>query len=336
MPLMNKVDRLEATILGEKVDRPAYSLWRHFFEKETTAEDLAENMVRWESEYDFDFLKVNPRASYHVEGWGVKVKYTGKPHDEPKVVDYPIKKTEDWRGLAVLSPKALQLDEQLVALSRVKRALKRDTPFVETVFSPLSIAGDLVGSDEQLVKDLRDNPEIIHNALRVITSTFVAFVQECMNAGCWGIFFATTEWARRTTITEAEYQQFGRPYDLEVLAAAREARFNVLHVCGNDAMLYLLSDYPVQAISWATTLSTNPSLEEARARIPRKALIGGLGENALRAPSPERALAEARLAREQTGGRRWILGPACSIPTDTPRETLEAIQRYIMGTELSI
>lgn len=335
MPMMNKIDRLQATLLGEKVDRPAYSLWRHFYERETTAGDLAENMVRWEKEFDFDFLKVNPRASYHVEGWGVKVSYTGRPEDEPKIIDYPIKRTEDWKGLAFLSPRVPVLDEQLVALSTIKRDLKGEVPFVETVFSPLSIAGDLVGSDEQLVRDITFMPELVHNALRVITNTYVEFVYECLNAGVWGIFFATTSWARRTTISEAQYQQFGRPYDLEVLAAAKEARFNVLHVCGSNAMLYLLADYPVHAINWASTLPGNPTLEEAKDRIPTKALIGGLSDDALLSPASDIVLAEAKKARGETGGKRWILGPNCSIPPTTPRDNLDAIQRYIMGTEVS-
>src|SRR5207244_4129126 len=36
------------------------------------------------------------------------------------------------------------------------------------------------------------------------------------------------------------------------------------------------------------------------------------------------ATSEARLAREQTGGRRWMLGPACSMPVDCPEQNVRA------------
>ena len=63
------------------------SLWRHFYECERTAEDLAGAMLAFHKKYDWDWMKVNPRASYHVEGWGVKTDYgAGGPLDKQGTV----------------------------------------------------------------------------------------------------------------------------------------------------------------------------------------------------------------------------------------------------------
>ena len=62
-----KRERVQAALAGEPVDWPPVSMWRHFYEFEETAEGLAEAMLGFQRRYDWDFMKVNPRASYHAE-----------------------------------------------------------------------------------------------------------------------------------------------------------------------------------------------------------------------------------------------------------------------------
>ena len=159
------------------------------------------------------------------------------------------------------------------------------------------VADRLVGSDEQLVSDLRARPALVHEALAAIAATFAGFARACLAAGASGIFFATT-WATRGKLTPAEYDEFGRRYDLQVLDAVRAAPFNVLHVCRSENRLLDLADYPVAAFSWAATDPTNPSLAEAAKKLPG-AVIGGLSNEALVAATPELARAEARAALER-------------------------------------
>jgi len=64
---MSHRERVRASLAGEETDRPPVSMWRHFFEDETSAEGLAEAMLGFQRRYDWDFMKVNPRASYHAE-----------------------------------------------------------------------------------------------------------------------------------------------------------------------------------------------------------------------------------------------------------------------------
>ena len=59
------------------MDRPPVSMWRHFYAEETAADTLAEAMLGFQREYDWDFMKVNPRASYHAEDWGLEMRTGG-------------------------------------------------------------------------------------------------------------------------------------------------------------------------------------------------------------------------------------------------------------------
>lgn len=321
---MTKTQRVDAALRNQPVDRPPVSLWRHFYECERTAEDLAGAMLAFQKKYDWDWMKVNPRASYHVEGWGVKLDYgAGGPMDKPRVVDYPIKSASDWGKLRPLSLEEGPLAEQIEALERIGEALGGDTYFMETVFNPLSIAADLTGGDQDFLGYLQNSPQAVKDALEVITETFANFSAATLKTGADGIFFATTEWASRDRLTEEQWEEWGRPYDLRVLKAVESAPFNILHVCKNNNLLYTLADYPVQAINWAVGSPGNPSLRDVQLNTT-KTVIGGYKNETLRESTPAQITAEARLAREQTGGRRWMLGPACSIPVDCPEENVRA------------
>lgn len=319
---MAKRQRIDAALRNQPVDRPPVSLWRHFYECERTAEDLAGAMLAFQKKYDWDWMKVNPRASYHVEGWGVKVHYPG-PTDKPQVVEYPIKSASDLGNMRPLPLDSGPLDEQIEVMERIGEALGGDTYFLPTIFNPLSIAADLVPSDQDILDVMKNDPQALHAALEVITDTFTRFLRACLDCGADGVFFATTEWASRDRLNEEQWAEWARPYDLRVLEVAQDAPFNVLHVCKENNLLYSLADYPVHAINWAVGSPGNPSLRDVQLNTD-KTVIGGYLNETLQTGTPAQITSEARQAREQTGGRRWMLGPACSIPVDCPEENVRA------------
>ena len=58
---MNKVERLQATLRGEPVDRVAVALWRHFPVDDQAPDTLAAATVEWQAQYDFDLVNENGR-----------------------------------------------------------------------------------------------------------------------------------------------------------------------------------------------------------------------------------------------------------------------------------
>jgi uroporphyrinogen decarboxylase len=323
MDQLNKRERVAAALRGAPVDRPPMSFWRHFFDKETSATGLAEAMLGFQRAYEWDFVKVNPRACYHAEPWGCRFQFSGQPYIEPKLVEAAVKTPGDWRKIKPLPPTTGALGEQLEALRRIREGLHGEVPFVETVFTPLSVAGRLTGSDEVMLEHLRRYPDRVHEALEAITVTFEGFAKACLEVGVDGLFFATTGWATYDRLTDAEYEAFGRPYDLRVLKAVQGAPFNILHVCRSHNMLWKLLDYPAQAINWATADRTNPTLGDVW-REGHRAVIGGIDHvGTLRQGPPEAVKAEVQRAVEQTRQGLFI-GPGCSISPQTPEANLRA------------
>jgi uroporphyrinogen decarboxylase len=328
MDQMNKRERVKAALHGKPVDRPPISFWRHFFEKETSAAGLAEAMLGFQHTYNWDFLKVNPRACYHAEPWGCRFQFSGQPHIDPKLIEAAINTPDDWLRIKPLSPTTGAFGEQLEALRLIREGLHGEVPFVETIFTPLSVAGRLVGSDDVMCEHLRQYPERVHEALEAITLTFEGFAKACLDVGVDGLFYATTGWATYDRLTDAEYQEFGRPYDVRVLKAVEGAPFNILHVCRSHNMLWKLMDYPAHAVNWATADPTNPKIGEVWQRSHRP-VIGGVDHvGTLRQGTPEAVAAEVRNAVGQTR-EGLLIGPGCSISPQTPEVNLRAARATV-------
>ncbi|MBI2886966.1 MAG: uroporphyrinogen decarboxylase [Chloroflexi bacterium] len=325
---MSHRERVMAALAGAEVDRPPVSMWRHFYDQETTGPGLVEAMLAFQQRHDWDFLKLNPRAQYHVEDWGVRHHYPADPQQAPALVEAAVKSPEDWGRLRPLEVHAGALGEQLQALREVTGALGGAVPVLMTVFTPLSIAARLVDSEATMQAHLREHPTQVRGALELITESYTAFAEACLEAGADGLFFATTSWASQVLLSEEEYQRFGRPYDLRALHAARQAPFNVLHVCRSQNMLRALLDYPVHAFNWDACDATNPGLAEART-LTGKALIGGIDQRTLHRNTPQEAAAQAGQALAQAGRRGFMLGPGCTVSPRTSPQHLEALKAAV-------
>jgi uroporphyrinogen decarboxylase len=323
---MTHWERVRAVLKGEDVDRVPVSMWRHFYSKETSTEKLAEAMLGFQSHFDWDFMKVNPRASYHVEDWGVKVKYQG--NTEPQVIETPVKNPDDWLKLKLLNINEGVLKQHLTSLELITRGLKGKLPVVMTVFTPMAIASKMATSEEVFSRHLRENTQKVNQALEVITETFIKFAKACLERGASGLFYATTSWATTDSLSEEEYLKYARPYDLKLLNALPPAEFHVLHVCRRNNLLRAVKDYPVHAFNWDARGAGNPSLAEGKRIIGRDVpVIGGMAhDESLVASTPEQLAAEVRGMRVALGKNGWMLGSGCTLPPETPDANLKAIR----------
>ena len=327
---MNHRERVLACLAGEDVDRPPASMWRHFYAEETAPDTLAEAMLGFQREYDWDFMKVNPRASYHAEDWGLTMRTGGD--GSPEAVSWPVREPGDWTRLEVLDPSAGVLGEQLEALRLIGKGLEGQVPFLMTVFTPLSIAARLVRSEETFLQHLREHPDKVRHALEVVTETFARYTEACLEVGANGLFYATTSWATTDSLTLDEYAAFARPYDLRVLEAASGAEFNLLHVCRDNNMLAELGNYPVHAFNWDAGGQGNLSLAEGRTTLAPRSVVGGLlHKDGLVDASPGDLARTVQDITRIMGPTGWMLGTGCTFPPDTPEENVRAVADAARG-----
>jgi len=331
---MTSRERVWAALEDRVSDRPPVSFWGHVYHREGSATDLVDATLDGWREYRWDWVKLNPRKHYQVEPWGVRYHYDGVPGEKPRLEAWPVHGPADWARVTPQPPDTGALGEQIEAVRLLRRALPADVPLIETVFTPLAVLGEMVEKPAELRAHMDSHPDLVRGALEAVTDTFAPFVRELLRAGADGIYLATVDWASAELLTPAGYRAWSRPWDARVLAAAAGAPFNVLHVCKSRNLLFESSDYPVAAFSWAATDPTNPTLRDALARLGA-AVMGGISQDgALQEAAPAAVLAEYRAALEQTGGRRWLVAPGCSIPPATPAGNLRALREEVESTRL--
>src|ERR1700682_4394633 len=311
---MNGRGRVEAALAMGVADRPPVGAWGHTYREEWSPDALASVTVKRARQFGWDFVKFQPRATSFAERFGAVYKPAGHPFKGPVLLSAAVPDLDSWRKVELVNRKAL--DDQVESIGLVARELGSDVPVIQTVFSPITIGGYLVGkSSARVRRELRQHPELVRPALDRIAEALVDFSRRSIEAGAAGIFYAISGYTSRDAMTESAYREQLLPYDVSVLTQLpAEAWFNVVHLCGSNLNFNLARDLPAQAVSWSVHNRGNPSLAEGK-KLSGRSVMGVLGKRAslLYGPPPE-VETEARRAVAETGGLGLPLAPGCSVP----------------------
>lgn len=338
MSRLTKRERVLAALNGRSVDRPPVAAWGHLIPAEVKAEDLAQASLKFFHDYDWDWLKVNPRASLFAEGWGSQFNFQEYHGVLPRFVKNP-NDPIDWARLPRASVDNPVWKSHIDALKTIKKGIG-GAPFVQTVFSPLStlayLAGRPTDHSQQGAADnhartaldlIRREPEKTKKALEVIAHSLADLAKASVEAGADGVFFAITKLAREGVLSRQEFAEFGKPYDKIVLDAVRGAEFNLLHLCGSGVYWTEVQDYPVHAVNWASADPKNPTLTQAR-QGSSLALVGGLDElGVLYRGTTAEVTRAVQKALDEGGKEKFLLSPGCCVEPDIPAANLLAFRK---------
>jgi uroporphyrinogen decarboxylase len=322
--MTTKIQRLEKCLSGDKPDRTPVALWRHFPVDDQTPEGLASATLDFQRMYDLDLIKVTPASSFCLRDWGAEDVWRGAAEGTREYTKPIVNQPEDWKKLSLLDPYRGSLGNQLTCLNLIQEETRRNedrVPVLQTIFSPLSQAKNLVGKTA-LVGMLRQEPSALQEGLKLITESTMRFLQAAITTGIDGIFYAVQH-ASYDLLTEEEFRKFGLFYDLQVLQLIKDLWLNILHLHGETVMFKLACEYPVQVVNWHDR-DTPPSLQDGLKIFPG-AVCGGLQrERTMVLGNPISVRAEAMDSIQATGGRRFILGTGCVMHTIVPRANILA------------
>jgi len=312
----------------EKPDRPPFTWWSHTYLEEWEPETLAKVTISRAHRYGWDFVKLQPRASVFAEAFGSEYRPSGNAKESPALVKAGVQSMDDWAKLPEVDATHADFSDQVEAIGLVATNLGPRVPVLQTVFSPLTVAGHLIGSDPAgIVRQLREHPDIVGPALDKIARALISFSAASIEAGGSGIFFAVSGYASADLLSREEYERLVLPSDRAVIAGfpSEAAWFNILHLCGPRLNFDLAPAFGLPVVSWSVHEDGNPTLAEGRDR-SGLAAMGGLGQKTtLASGSPEDVVAEGRSALEGTDGRGVILAPGCSVAVTAPPENLSAV-----------
>jgi uroporphyrinogen decarboxylase len=310
MAKLSKRERVWGAVHGEPVDRPPFFFWHHF-RPHNVPSSLAQSTIDFFSRFDLDVYKIMPDMPYPF------------PQNSIRTAD-------DWELIAPLSPTAGNLGRMAETAALVRRAVGPEVPVVVTVYSPITEARRFAGGPEALKTQLAENPAHVHRALGVLAQNLAGYCQSLLDAGADGIYYAVQGIAGGW-LSEGEFREFARPYDLQVLNACSAGWLNVVHLHGGpDLMADLALGYPGAVLSWEDRL-TGVRLADLAPKLGPMAAMGGIDERgAITRGDTAELTREIRDALAQTnGGRHFVLAPGCSVPDDIAEANLTIARKLI-------
>ncbi|MDP6376300.1 MAG: uroporphyrinogen decarboxylase family protein [Pseudomonadales bacterium] len=308
---MNHKERVSAVLAGKAPDLLPVSSWGHDFLREGSAEQLAAHTIERQKSFDYDFVKLNPRWTLFAEPWGNRYE---PPTEQvfPRLVHKVVNQPSDLGALAAVSANHPVFLEYERSLAMVLDEIGEELDVIATLFSPLACVGLLCGGvGAPLVGFAHSDARTLRHALEQVTPVLRSLAERLIARGASGVFYAPLQWTSLDVCSAAFYEQFGRPYDMEVLAGVEEAHFNMLHVCGNHIEMQRFIEYPVQVLNWDNFGDGNPNLGEIHAKTD-KVVAGGVPHRQLHKLD---APALRHVAANAVGGlaERLMLTGGCAV-----------------------
>jgi uroporphyrinogen decarboxylase len=305
-------ERVQAALAMDMADRPPVSAWGHTYDQEWDVQSLAVATVDLARRHHLDFVKLQIRASSFAEAFGAEWRYSGSAEAEPLMASAAAAVPAAWERIAAGPNKPKALADQVETLRRVASEVGRETPVIQTVFSPGMVAWFLAGRDTGLLERLvAERPDLVAAALESIAQTLAGFSEDSLNAGAAGVFYAINPLADSTVITPADYRRTYLKSDRIAFAGAAGGWFNMLHLCSGHIDLGLAEQLAPHCLNWSIEEPGNPALAAARDRLAMP-VAGGVNRYAPIRATVAEIRAEADAAMAATGGRGLLLTTGCS------------------------
>ncbi len=191
---------------------------------------------------------------------------------------------------------------------------------------PPTLGGPTTSTDARVSELLGEDRTAVGAALNAIAASQANYAGKCIEAGADGVFLSVRDdWVNTDANGRDTYDQMVRHGDGQIVSAAREGRFNVLHVCGVSRAFDGFAQYTVHVINWADRAG-GPAIGEVIGRV-QPAVCGGVDNlHTLPKGTPQAVQEEVRDALRQAGDRPMLVAAGCTYDPDTvPEENLDAM-----------
>lgn len=328
---MNKTERIQLALSGEKQSTIPFSFWTHLPEIDREPAKIAQATYDLFKQFDLDFIKTMNNGMYAVEDYGTEIDFSEVAKGGvAKVVSTPINRYEDWANLEAVSVStAPAIQRELDHLERILKLVDGEAPVIMTVFSPLTTADKLAqGKLADFIA--QDDAGYVKDALAHIAETTAELARVAIEMGAAGVYFAS-QMSSYDKVTEEIYETYGVPYDLAVLEGASAGWFNSIHVHGDNIMFDLVKDYPVQVFNWHIW-ETLPELKEGL-DYTGKCVMGGIARMDITHNNRNELRHQIYRTMTESQGKHLILTPGCGIRHPFDEATIRFVQKVKADTE---
>ena len=328
---MNSLERHIATLRGEKIDRISVSpIVSHQAAVEAgepmtkvayNPELMADVLLRSLNKHGYDSVRPIGDCGLGTECMGSKILV--RDWEQTVVINHGVKSPEDLKKLKVPNP--LQDGRMPIFLECQRILVDSVGDIVEVgggITGPLSFAGCLRGTME-LLKDLRTNPEFVHELVRISYEAGKAFgVAQIQNSGVKSINLYEPF---ASLVSNPMADEFSFHYLEQLICHLKNLGATVLlHICQDSTRLL---NRMVEIGADILSLDVEVDLGHAKEIVAGRASIqGNVSSMTLATKQPEDVYSESCQCIQKAGtGGKFILSSACEVPIDTPPENLDAM-----------
>jgi uroporphyrinogen decarboxylase len=248
----------------------------------------------------------------------VKIQYEqGFPATSPILVP------EDWKNARRVP--ADHFEPTLKVVEGLVKAAGAEALVIMTIYSPFMWLTHLAPSVD-LAGHFQTNPAATAKGLEIMTENVLQLVRGCKRLGVDGFYISTQGGeAHRFPGTDI-FRKYVKPSDLAVWEAAKECKFNILHVCDYEdeyADLTPFLDYPGQVVNCSLKLTERMFSPEEISSLFGRPFMGGLDRKGILATGSPQAIRQSVTALLAQAPERFILAADCTVPGTTSWDNLK-------------
>ena len=331
---MNGSDRLLSPLQGKPIDRlPVMPITMQFAcdligakyrDYETDHRVLAEGQVRVAEQFDFDYVNTMSDPGREAADCGAVLEYF---ENSPAALVEEHALLADKARLASLKiPDPLgggRMTNGINGIALLRTKVGQDKIVEGWIEGPMAEAADLRGINTVML-DFFDDPDFVRDLFAFVVEMELRFAKAQVEAGVDLIGVGD---AAASLIGPELYYEFVWPYEKKLIdglhAMGTRAR---LHICGNTRFaLKGMGQLGCEIVD----LDFLSPVAHGRAEMgPNQVILGNVNPvSVVRNGAPEdvhRALAQCH----REAGPRFVIGPGCEIPRDTPHENVRAFAEY--------
>lgn len=255
---MNKIERVEAVLRGERPQCTPAGFWYHY-DVDLSPKEMVKEHIRTFNETGPDIYKIMQEYVQPIEAH--------------------IRTPEDWKNVRFPGRKSLIFKKLEDVLKEILDITGHDALTFHTMFGPLKTAVQTYGYD-LVMAHCAEAPEMVADAIRRIAEAQTEWAAGFIEAGADGLFFSG-QFSEPGRFTREEFDKLCSFADLIVLNAAEEAGArNILHICGEPDYDFASNpkwyvNYPFAIVNWSVK-DTGISITEGKKIFNNRPILGGL------------------------------------------------------------
>jgi MtaA/CmuA family methyltransferase len=334
---MNGYERILAHLAGQPVDSlPLMPITMMFAADQTGvkygdyARDhrvLVQAQLLTAEKFDFDYVSCISDPAREAADCGAKVEFFA---DQPPALVEAQARLADKRELARLqAPDPLgggRMTDRVQAAARFRQKVGGQKLIEGWIEGPCAEGADLRGINT-LMLDFHDDPGFVRDLFAFVVEMELRFARAQVEAG---VDIMGVGDAAASLVGPHVYEEFVWPYEKQLVDGLHALGTRVrLHICGNTRRI--LAGMGKLGCEIVDLDYPSPLAEGRAAMGPNQVLLGNINPvMVLRDGTPELVTAAIAQCHRQAGPR-YIVGPGCEVPRNTPPDNLRALQNYARG-----